>query len=231
MSGWLSSVVADEDERHEQVVPDEDELEDHQRRNRRGILRRRVLYRYFRPARSSTATTMATTNGSRVAPGGCTCRVARPVEKSLSRVHEEIDIVVTPDGKPVAIAHANNGSFGQRQAPTDWNTLIGRLHTGPNLARADRICGTTRNRSARARLPGAEQAVPSVTTERLRRAYEDDARQYDRHSKPLVWTKPFAENYKSEGHAHDRAKRAGYPGQPRGRGGQPDGPHREPEHV
>jgi sugar (pentulose or hexulose) kinase len=32
------------------------------------------------------------------------------LERSLSRVHEEIDIVVTPDGKPVAMAHANNGS-------------------------------------------------------------------------------------------------------------------------
>jgi sugar (pentulose or hexulose) kinase len=32
------------------------------------------------------------------------------LEKSLSRMHEEIDIVVTPDGKPVAMAHSNNGS-------------------------------------------------------------------------------------------------------------------------
>jgi sugar (pentulose or hexulose) kinase len=32
------------------------------------------------------------------------------LESSLSRVHEEIDIVVTPDGSPVAMAHSNNGS-------------------------------------------------------------------------------------------------------------------------
>lgn len=32
------------------------------------------------------------------------------LEKSLSRVHEQIDLVVTPDGKPVAMAHSNNGS-------------------------------------------------------------------------------------------------------------------------
>ena len=32
------------------------------------------------------------------------------LEKSLARVHEEIDIVITPDGKPVAMAHSNNGS-------------------------------------------------------------------------------------------------------------------------
>jgi sugar (pentulose or hexulose) kinase len=32
------------------------------------------------------------------------------LEKSLSRVHEEIDILLTPDGNPVAMAHSNNGS-------------------------------------------------------------------------------------------------------------------------
>jgi sugar (pentulose or hexulose) kinase len=32
------------------------------------------------------------------------------LEKKLSRVHEEIDIVTTPDGKVVAMAHSNNGS-------------------------------------------------------------------------------------------------------------------------
>jgi sugar (pentulose or hexulose) kinase len=32
------------------------------------------------------------------------------LERSLGRIHEEIDIVVTPDGEPVAMAHANNGS-------------------------------------------------------------------------------------------------------------------------
>ncbi len=32
------------------------------------------------------------------------------LEKSLAQVHEEIDIVATPDGRPVAMAHSNNGS-------------------------------------------------------------------------------------------------------------------------
>jgi sugar (pentulose or hexulose) kinase len=32
------------------------------------------------------------------------------LERPLARVHEEIDIVTTPDGKPVAMAHSNNGS-------------------------------------------------------------------------------------------------------------------------
>jgi len=32
------------------------------------------------------------------------------LERSLARVHEEIDIVATPDGSPVAMVHSNNGS-------------------------------------------------------------------------------------------------------------------------
>jgi len=32
------------------------------------------------------------------------------LERSLSRIREGIDLVVTPDGKPVAMAHSNNGS-------------------------------------------------------------------------------------------------------------------------
>jgi sugar (pentulose or hexulose) kinase len=32
------------------------------------------------------------------------------LEESPARVHEEIDIVVTPDGNPVAMVHSNNGS-------------------------------------------------------------------------------------------------------------------------
>ncbi|MCI0582657.1 MAG: hypothetical protein L0227_07140 [Chloroflexi bacterium] len=32
------------------------------------------------------------------------------LERSLARIHREIDIVVTPDGRPVAMAHSNNGS-------------------------------------------------------------------------------------------------------------------------
>ncbi|MCR5507413.1 MAG: FGGY-family carbohydrate kinase [Lachnospiraceae bacterium] len=32
------------------------------------------------------------------------------LEKSLSKVHEELDMVTTPDGSPVAMAHCNNGT-------------------------------------------------------------------------------------------------------------------------
>jgi sugar (pentulose or hexulose) kinase len=42
------------------------------------------------------------------------------LEKSLARVHEEIDIVVSPDGSPVAMAHSNNGS-------SDFDAWIGIL--------------------------------------------------------------------------------------------------------
>ncbi len=45
------------------------------------------------------------------------------LEKSLARVHEEIDILVTPDGRPVAMAHANNGSSDLDA----WITLFGQV--------------------------------------------------------------------------------------------------------
>jgi sugar (pentulose or hexulose) kinase len=32
------------------------------------------------------------------------------LERSLSRIHDGIDIVATPEGRPVAMAHSNNGS-------------------------------------------------------------------------------------------------------------------------
>jgi sugar (pentulose or hexulose) kinase len=45
------------------------------------------------------------------------------LERSLSRVHEEIDIVVTPDGSPVAMAHSNN-----RTSDLDaWVSLFGQV--------------------------------------------------------------------------------------------------------
>ena len=39
------------------------------------------------------------------------------LEKKLSKVHREIDIVVTPEGKLVGMAHSNNGS-------SDFDTWI-----------------------------------------------------------------------------------------------------------
>ena len=62
------------------------------------------------------------------------------LERSLGRVHEAIDVVVTPDAKPVAMVHSNNGSsdldawiavFGQAAkvlgAEVTLDELYGRL--------------------------------------------------------------------------------------------------------
>jgi sugar (pentulose or hexulose) kinase len=45
------------------------------------------------------------------------------LEKSLSKVHEEIDIVLTPDAKPVAMVHSNNGSSDLDA----WISLFGQV--------------------------------------------------------------------------------------------------------
>ena len=45
------------------------------------------------------------------------------LERSLTRIHEEIDIVVTPDGMPVAMAHSNNGTSDLDA----WMALFGQV--------------------------------------------------------------------------------------------------------
>jgi sugar (pentulose or hexulose) kinase len=45
------------------------------------------------------------------------------LDRPLSRVHEEIDIVVTPDGSPVAMVHSNNGSSDLDA----WVSLFGQV--------------------------------------------------------------------------------------------------------
>jgi len=66
------------------------------------------------PPEGDAGTGMVATNAVRPRSGnvsaGTSVFAMIVLDKSLSRVHEEIDIVVTPDGKPVAMAHANNGS-------------------------------------------------------------------------------------------------------------------------
>ena len=66
------------------------------------------------PPEGDAGTGMVATNAVRPRSGnvsaGTSVFAMIVLEKSLSRVHEEIDIVVTPDSKPVAMAHANNGS-------------------------------------------------------------------------------------------------------------------------
>jgi sugar (pentulose or hexulose) kinase len=66
------------------------------------------------PPEGDAGTGMVATNAVRPRSGnvsaGTSVFAMLVLEKSLSRVHEEIDIVVTPDGKPVAMVHSNNGS-------------------------------------------------------------------------------------------------------------------------
>jgi sugar (pentulose or hexulose) kinase len=66
------------------------------------------------PPEGDAGTGMVATNAVRPRSGnvsaGTSVFAMIVLERSLSRMHEEIDIVVTPDGKPVAMAHSNNGS-------------------------------------------------------------------------------------------------------------------------
>src|SRR4051794_5669385 len=66
------------------------------------------------PPEGDAGTGMVATNAVRPRSGnvsaGTSVFAMIVLERSLSRVHEEIDIVVTPDGRPVAMVHSNNGS-------------------------------------------------------------------------------------------------------------------------
>jgi sugar (pentulose or hexulose) kinase len=66
------------------------------------------------PPEGDAGTGMVATNAVRPRSGnvsaGTSVFAMVVLERSLSRVHEEIDIVATPDGAPVAMAHSNNGS-------------------------------------------------------------------------------------------------------------------------
>ncbi|HET7540881.1 MAG TPA: FGGY-family carbohydrate kinase [Polyangiaceae bacterium] len=77
----------------------------------RGQLQSGVL---LAPPEGDAGTGMVATNAVRPRSGnvsaGTSVFAMIVLEKSLSRVHEQVDIVVTPDGKPVAMVHSNNGS-------------------------------------------------------------------------------------------------------------------------
>jgi len=66
------------------------------------------------PPEGDAGTGMVATNAVRPRSGnvsaGTSVFAMFVLEKPLARVHEEIDLVVTPDGKPVAMVHSNNGS-------------------------------------------------------------------------------------------------------------------------
>jgi sugar (pentulose or hexulose) kinase len=64
------------------------------------------------PPEGDAGTGMVATNSIRVRTGnvsaGTSVFAMVVLERRLSKVHPEIDLVVTPDGKPVAMAHSNN---------------------------------------------------------------------------------------------------------------------------
>jgi sugar (pentulose or hexulose) kinase len=66
------------------------------------------------PPEGDAGTGMVATNAVRPRSGnvsaGTSVFAMIVLEQPLSKVHHDIDIVATPDGKPVAMAHANNGS-------------------------------------------------------------------------------------------------------------------------
>lgn len=79
------------------------------------------------PPEGDAGTGMVATNAVRPRSGnvsaGTSVFAMIVLEKSLSRVHEELDIVLTPDGKPVAMAHSNNGSSDLDA----WLSLFGQV--------------------------------------------------------------------------------------------------------
>jgi sugar (pentulose or hexulose) kinase len=94
------------------------------------------------PPEGDAGTGMVATNAVRPRSGnvsaGTSVFAMIVLEKSLSRVHEEIDIVVTPDGKPVAMAHSNNGSSDL----DDWIALFGQVARAlGNEAKPDDLYG------------------------------------------------------------------------------------------
>ncbi len=88
------------------------------------------------PPEGDAGTGMVATNAVRPRSGnvsaGTSVFAMVVLERGLSRVHEEIDIVVTPDGSPVAMVHSNNGSSDLDA----WIALFGQV--GSALGRETR---------------------------------------------------------------------------------------------
>ncbi len=108
------------------------------------------------PPEGDAGTGMVATNAVRPRSGnvsaGTSVFAMIVLEKSLSEVHEEIDIVATPHGKPVAMAHSNNGSsdldawmavFGQVAQALGADTSLDRLYSAllPLALRGDPDAG------------------------------------------------------------------------------------------
>jgi sugar (pentulose or hexulose) kinase len=79
------------------------------------------------PPEGDAGTGMVATNAVRPRSGnvsaGTSVFAMIVLEKSLSKIHEGIDIVTTPDGMPVAMAHSNNGSSDLDA----WMALFGQV--------------------------------------------------------------------------------------------------------
>ena len=79
------------------------------------------------PPQGDAGTGMVATNAVRPRSeqrlGGTSMFAMIVLERSLVRIHEERDIVVTPDGRPVAMAHSNNGTSDLDA----WMALLGQV--------------------------------------------------------------------------------------------------------
>ncbi len=108
------------------------------------------------PPEGDAGTGMTATNSVRVRTGNISAGTSIfsmvVTEKALSKVHEEIDMVTTPDGSPVAMVHCNNCTSdlnawvnlfeefaGKLGVKTDKNELYGMLYREALTADAD--CG------------------------------------------------------------------------------------------
>jgi sugar (pentulose or hexulose) kinase len=93
------------------------------------------------PPEGDAGTGMVATNSIRPNTGnvsaGTSVFAMIVLEKNLSKPHEEIDVVMTPDGKPVGMAHSNNGSsdfdawislFGQAVKALGFDVPTGKLY-------------------------------------------------------------------------------------------------------
>ena len=119
------------------------------------------------PPEGDAGTGMVATNAVRPRSGnvsaGTSVFAMIVLEKSLSRVHEEIDIVVTPDGKPVAMAHSNNGS-------SDLDAWIASSARWPGRWARGRAWTTLREAPAAGGAGRPGRGRPALHQLRLRRA-------------------------------------------------------------
>lgn len=108
------------------------------------------------PPEGDAGTGMTATNSVRMRTGNISAGTSIfsmvVTEKALSKVHEEIDMVTTPDGSPVAMVHCNNCTSdlnawvnlfdefaGKLGVKTDKNELYGMLYR--EALNADTDCG------------------------------------------------------------------------------------------